>query len=200
MRPPLRRSRLPEFGTTERYRSKSCFASTRRRCARCYSACVQQRPPNFEALVRAFAEERVKFVVIGGFALILHGGRNTTLDSDFAVATDPENATALVRALAPFHPVPAHYPAGMSVIWDERSICGAVVSLRSECGHIDLLRVIPGVDSFEGLWGRSELRELQGVVFRVASVQDLIAMKREAGRPQDLAHLAELERIARAME
>jgi hypothetical protein len=122
------------------------------------------------------------------------------MDSDFAVASDPRNAGALVRALAPFNPEPTHLPPGTPFVWDERSIRGAAVSLRTDCGDVDLLIVTPGVDSFEGLYSRSVGRTVDGVAFRVASVEDLVAMKQEAGRPQDLIHLAELERIKKASD
>ena len=158
------------------------------------------KPPNFTALVKALASEDVRFVAIGGFALLLHGGRHITMDSDFAIAADPANASAVVRSLAPFHPEPSHLPAGMPFVWDERSIRGAAVSLRSDCGDVDLLLVIPGVDSFEELWARAVQKEIDGTRFRVASIQDLIAMKQTAGRPQDLAHLEELRRIREAID
>ncbi|HVT13680.1 MAG TPA: hypothetical protein VHE55_15555 [Fimbriimonadaceae bacterium] len=158
------------------------------------------KPPRFETLIQALNSEGVRFVVIGGLALILHGGRHTTFDTDLAVVLDSENASAIVRALAPFQPYPVHLPEGTPFVWDERSIRGQAVSLRSDCGDIDLLLVVPGVDSMAGLFARSVTREIGGRAFRVASLDDLEAMKREAGRPQDLAHLDELARIRKAMQ
>ena len=69
------------------------------------------------------------------------------------------------------------------------------MSLSTAAGDVDLLLQLPGIDSFEGLRRRSVERQLSDVQFRVASVDDLIAMKKSANRPQDIAHLAELERI-----
>jgi predicted nucleotidyltransferase len=54
---------------------------------------------------------------------------------------------------------------------------------------------VPGVDSFQGLWERSSEKVLFGVPVRVASLEDLIAMKRAAGRAKDQPHLLELERL-----
>lgn len=161
---------------------------------------MQPKPPKFETLIQALSDEGVRFTVIGGFALILHGGRNTTFDMDFAVASSPDNASAIVRALASFHPSPTHLPEGTPFVWDERSIRGQVISLRSDCGDLDLLLIVPGVDSVEGLLARSVTREIDGRSFLVASLDDLETMKREAGRPQDFIHLAELARIRKAME
>ena len=161
---------------------------------------MPSNPPNLERLVRALTSESVRFVVIGGFAVVLHGGRTTTMDSDFAIATDPENLSSIVRALAPFQPRPWHWPEGIPFVWDERSIFGSNVSLNTIASDVDLLLELPGVDSFDGLLRRSVEKLLSGVTFNVASVGDLIDMKRAANRPQDIVHLAELDRIRRASE
>ncbi|MDR3691274.1 MAG: hypothetical protein P4L46_17980 [Fimbriimonas sp.] len=161
---------------------------------------MPSNPPNLEILVKALSAERVRFVVIGGFALVLHGGRNTTMDSDFAIGGDPENVSSIVRGLAHLHPRPWHWHEGVPFVWDERSIFGSNVSLNTTAGDVDLLLHLPGVDSFDGLLRRSVIKQLSGVAFRVASVDDLTAMKRAANRPQDIVHLAELDRIRRASE
>jgi predicted nucleotidyltransferase len=54
------------------------------------------------------------------------------------------------------------------------------------------MREIPGVDSFESLWERAIPMDLGGFTVRVASIDDLIAMKRAANRPKDQVHLKEL--------
>jgi len=156
---------------------------------------VPQKQPDFESLVRTLNAEGVRFVVIGGLAMILHGSDYATVDSDFAIADDPENTEPLVRALAPLRPHP-HNTTFEYFVWDARSIAGAVISLATDAGDVDLLRVIPGVDSFEGLYGRSEVRKAYGETVRVASLADLIAMKRQADRPKDRNHLIELEALA----
>jgi hypothetical protein len=186
--------------------------------ARCYSAWMPPNPPNLEVLVKALTAEHARFVVIGGFALVLHGGRTTTMDSDLAIATDTDNVSSVVRALAPLRPRPwnwyerwgsAWHPpeqagpifwAGVPFVWDEQSIRGSNVSLSTSAGDVDLLLELPGVDSFDGLLHRSLEKHLGGVGFRVASLDDLTAMKRLANRPQDAMHLLELERIRRVSE
>ena len=125
--------------------------------------------------------------------MVLHGSDYSTVDSDFAVATDPETTDGLVRALAPFRPRPSHLPDFEGFPWDSRSIYGAVVSLITDVGDVDLLRVIPGVDSFEGVWERSVVRHVFGIGIRVANIEDLIAMKQSANRPKDAVHILELK-------
>lgn len=45
-----------------------------RPCGRCYSAGAEPQPPNLEILIRTLTAEHVRFVLIGGFAILLHGG------------------------------------------------------------------------------------------------------------------------------
>lgn len=158
---------------------------------------MPQTPPDFEKLIRAFSDEEVPFVVVGGIAMVLHGSDYSTVDADFAVATSEEATVAMVRALAPFNPRPSHYPPFGDFRWDTRRIGGAVVSLTTDVGDVDLLRFIPGVDSFEGIQMRSVARHVFGVDVQIASIQDLIAMKREANRPKDRNHILELIALER---
>ncbi len=153
------------------------------------------KPPEFETLIRALNNEGVRYVVIGGMAMVLHGSDHATVDSDFAVAADAENTEPLVRAMAAFHPRPAHFPETMDFPWGGRSIFGSVISLVTDVGDVDFIRVLPGVDSFEGLLARSVTRNVFGLSVHVASIEDLIAMKTEANRPKDKIHLIELESL-----
>ena len=157
---------------------------------------MPQNPPDFVRLIRALNEFGVRYVVIGGMAMVLHGSDYATVDSDFAVANDLSNTEPIVKALASFHPRPVHRSASEPFPWDARSVFGAVVSLVTDAGDVDLLRVIPGVDSFEGLWARAVTREVFGEEIQVASLEDLIEMKRAANRPKDLNHILELQTLA----
>lgn len=127
--------------------------------------------------------------------MVLHGTTHVTVDSDLAIATDMVNREAVARALAPLEPEPSHLPRGQRLVWNVRSISGAVAGFRTSAGDVDLMLVLPGVESFEGLIERSVEVEMMGRKIRVASVADLVAMKRVAGRPKDLDHIEELENL-----
>ena len=156
---------------------------------------MQPTVPEFVDLLKALNEQRLRYVVVGGLAMILHGASYPTFDLDVAISTDSANSTPLVKALAGLHPFPPQMGSPKNFIWDERSIFGSVVSLMTDAGELDIIRNQPGVDSFDGLWERSELRVISGIEVHVASIDDLVNMKRAAGRPKDLQHIKQLEAI-----
>ncbi len=161
---------------------------------------MRQNVPEFHSLLTALTNEKVRFVVVGGLALVFYGATTVTFDVDFAVATDSENVDAILRALAPFHPFPPQVGTPESFVWDRRSFLGAVLELVTDAGHVDLLLIQPGVESFEALWSRAELRQLGEMEISVACIDDLIAMKRAAHRPKDLDHIRQLEAIKNLRE
>ena len=160
-----------------------------------WSVCLLQKPPEFAEILSALNREGVRFVVIGGLALVLQGGSYVTFDLDLALASDPDNGSALIRALAPYHPFPPSFGSADRFVWDERSFQGAVISLVTDLGHLDLLLVLPGLDSFDGLYERAEDRTVAGAHVKVAAIDDLIAMKEIADLPKDRAHLDQLRAL-----
>ena len=66
------------------------------------------------------------------------------------------------------------------------------MTLETDATDVDILGDIPGIDSFEGLWERSVESTLYGLPVRVASIEDLISMKRTANRLKDQNHIMEL--------
>ncbi len=150
---------------------------------------------NYLDLLQALNDRAVKFVVVGGYATVMHGGSTVTFDLDLAVALDESNGDALVEALAPFRPFPPQYGSPDGFVWDKRSFTGSVMSLSTTAGHIDILRVLPEVDSFDGLMERSKKMMVKGVPFLIASIDDLIAMKQAANRPRDRDHIEMLKAI-----
>ncbi len=139
-------------------------------------------------------------VLIGGLAVILHGGDHVTQDADFAFSRKRENAKLIVQALAPFHPRPWQWPEELPFVWDDQTLMNSsVLTLQTDIGRIDLLAEPSGSSDYLALRSRALDVEINGRVVPVASIDDLIAMKRAAGRPKDMAHIAELETIKKLM-
>lgn len=130
-----------------------------------------------------------------------HGSAYITQDIDVGYARDMENIRLLSQALAGMHPRLRGFPEGLPFVWDERTIRAATnMTLETDESPVDILGDIPGIESFEGLWSRSIVKEIYRLSVHVASIPDLLAMKRAANRPKDQAHILELLELQKLLE
>lgn len=152
--------------------------------------------PDFSNVLAALDAAGVRYVLIGGLAMIAHGSAHITVDIDICYARDPANLGSLVTALKSSRPRLRGAPEGLPFFFDTRLFSNALnLTLTTDLGDVDLLGEVPGVGSFEALWEHSVVLDLDGTEVHVASLDDLIAMKRAAGRAKDLTHLRDLEEI-----
>lgn len=131
----------------------------------------------------------VRYVLIGGIALIRHGVVRATRDVDAFIASDVENF-ARVRSL--IETWPATRPDG-SPVPEESVAPGRTINLATPHGDLDLLAERPSPLSFDELSARGEVRRVDGVEALICSLADLVALKRLAGRERDLVDLRDLE-------
>jgi len=129
--------------------------------------------------------------------MIAHGSTRTTQDVDFVAASDPLNLQRLERALAALGAelwgVDAHL---LGIELDARTFAeGANFTLATAAGGLDYLNEVPGGVPYEQLRQRAVVAESRGVRLLVAGVDDLIRMKRAAGRPRDLQDIAFLTQL-----
>lgn len=151
---------------------------------------------DFERLFQTLGESGVKFIVIGGFAAILHGSAHLTLDLDIAYSRDPDNLKRLAAALAPFKPYPRGAPPGLPFLWDAETLRqGLNVTLTTTLGDIDVLGEITEGGRYEDLLPHTYVVRVFGVECRCLGLRRLIQVKRAAGRPKDFEVVAELEAI-----
>jgi predicted nucleotidyltransferase len=150
--------------------------------------------PEFREIIQLITERNIHFVIIGGIAMRLHGSAHITQDVDFSYARDKENLQALSKALREKNARLRGVPEDLPFVLDEYTFRNTQnLTLITDLGEIDLLAVPDGIDSFEGLLERSVAMDLgEGLIVQVASIDDLIAMKRAANRPKDQSHLYEL--------
>ena len=151
---------------------------------------------DFKALLRALAEGGVEFILIGGAAATVHGSARLTLDVDAVYRRTRENIQRLVIALTPYHPYLRGAPPGLRFRWDAATVeRGLNFTLTTSIGDLDLFGEIAGGGSYEDLQPRSITIQVFGIECRCLSLEELISVKRAAGRPKDLEALAELEAI-----
>lgn len=156
----------------------------------------------FEPVFTALNDHDVRYVVVGGVAVVLHGHPRLTGDLDLVIDLTPLAATAAVEAftalgLQPRLPVDAHDfadPATRQRWVEERNL--EVFSFHDPVNplfEVDVFARDPL--PFEGLWQGAELMDVGGVSIPVASIPDLIRLKEMAGRSQDVGDVDALREI-----
>jgi hypothetical protein len=149
-------------------------------------------------LLALLADAGVDFVVIGGIAVVAHGHIRTTRDLDITYRPDPANLTKLGDTLVTLDARLRGVTEVVPFVPDRRTLRGAeLLTLETREGSLDLLASPPGAPPYTELKRRAERIELEGRLVRIASIADLVAMKRAAGRPRDLEDIEALQEIRR---
>lgn len=148
-----------------------------------------------QEIFAALSRHGVDYVTIGGFAANAHGSRRLTLDVDIVPAPDEANYERLAAALDELGAPESAVDSGFRDLDPRDSFDLArarILKLPTAAGDLDLLNGALGAPPYEDLRKRSVEVEVRGTPVRIASLDDLIAMKRASGRPQDLRDIAEL--------
>lgn len=158
-----------------------------------------------EPLFAALNEAGVRYVVVGGLAVVLHGHVRMTVDVDLVVDLDEEQARRAIDALVgiglrpriPVDPKDFADPSKRARwIRDQGMQVFSLHDPSNPMRAVDLFVDHP--IRFDDLWSRSTQMQLQNTSVRVASIPDLIEMKRLAGRPQDHVDIEQLTAIQKA--
>ena len=167
----------------------------------------RRRPGEFDPsdIFAALNATRVKYLVVGGLAVVLYGISRTTYDVDLSVDLTTDNLERLANALKRLGFVP-RVPAPITELADPktrqlwtRQKGMKVYSFIEPHGipprNIDVM-VEPAKD-FDGLYRRRKMALLRGVPVPLVPVNELARMKRNAGRPQDLQDVQDLRLAGR---
>ena len=151
------------------------------------------------ALVRALVDGGVDFVIVGGVAVVLQAMPRFTKDLDICYSTAEDNLGALGSVLVGLAARLRGIADAVPFVPDSRTLRQTqILCLTTPVGDIDLLVDPDGAPGYETLRERASVMELSGRTVRVASIEDMLAMKRAAGRPQDLTDIESLE-VAREL-
>jgi len=151
---------------------------------------------DFKTLLRALAGGGVEFILVGGVAATVHGSTRLTLDVDVVYRRSRENIERAVLALTLHRPYLRGAPPGLPFRWDAATVQrGLNFSLTTDMGDLDLFGEIAGGGTYETLLPHSIAIQVFGSQVRCLDVDELIRVKRAAGRPKDLEAVAELETI-----
>lgn len=143
-----------------------------------------------DEILKTLMDHQVRFVLIGGLASQVHGSPSLTGDVDICFALDGDNRGRLSGALTSMAAIRRDLAVGIQAPIDQRSLgAGDVLTLSTRFGDLDLLAHPDPNFDFVILESRSIAAEIFGTEVRVASLADLIEMKRAAGRPKDRIEL-----------
>jgi predicted nucleotidyltransferase len=153
--------------------------------------------PSFspQEIFAALHRQGVDYVAIGGFAANAYGSRRLTLDVDIVPAPEQDNYERLAAALDELGAPESAVDSAFRDL-DPRDgfdlARARIVKLPTASGDLDLMNAALGAPPYEDLRARAVEVEVRGTPIRIASLDDLIAMKRASGRPQDIRDIAEL--------
>jgi predicted nucleotidyltransferase len=155
---------------------------------------VSQQPLRLRLLLERLREADVDFVLVGGLAVNAWGYLRATRDVDLVPDPSPDNLARLDALLVEL--------GGKVEVGDRLLESSAIRTflrtgdrtlVLTDLGRIDVLQGLPQVPTFSSLDERATEVDLDGLVVKVCSLDDLLAMKRSSDRPRDRDDLEALE-------
>lgn len=155
----------------------------------------------FLEILNRLHDSHVTFVIVDGVAAALHGGQRVTFDLDIVPSLAPDSWAAAVDLLWGLGareriPEPLERIRDVEQIRRWQSEKGMLaLNFRSTDGTTEVDLLVSESDRIDSLVQHAKKVAVEGRTFLVASIDDLIEMKQQAGRPQDLLDIAQLEDI-----
>lgn len=141
---------------------------------------------DFKEFIESLNDNQVRYLVIGGYAVALHGYPRYTKDIDVWIDISAENASRMVQALAQFG------FASLGLQADDFLAPHQIIQLGYPPNRIDIITTPPGVEFAECYTQRVDV-EIDGVWVKFIDLENLKKSKRASGRLQDLADIENLQ-------
>jgi hypothetical protein len=142
--------------------------------------------PDFKELLKIFEKHKIRYLVVGGYAVMKYSEPRFTKDLDVFIATDQDNANGVYSALKEFGAPLENLTA------DDFAHEGYFYQMGRAPLRVDIMMSIPGVD-FDEAWENREVIELNDLKIYFISRSDLIRAKEASGRPQDKIDIEKLK-------
>lgn len=155
-------------------------------------------------IFRALQEAKVRYLVVGGVAVNLHGIGRLTVDVDLMIALDVPNLERFVGVarrfpLKPVVPVELEDFANAAKVseWIDKKgmLAFALRSSDPATPTVDIL--VKPVVPFEDAWARRVQRSVEGIAIPIAAIEDIIRLKTGTGRQKDEADIKALRQLLR---
>jgi hypothetical protein len=137
------------------------------------------------ALLATLGDHDVRFVIIGGVAAAALGSPSVTVDLDVCYDRSPDNLVRLASALEDLHATLRGAPADLFRRDPHALEMGDHFTFDTTLGPLDIMATPAGVKGYDELKSNAERMSIRGMEVWGASLDDLIRMKRAAGRPKD---------------
>jgi hypothetical protein len=145
---------------------------------------------DFKDLLNLFEKHKVRYLIVGGYAVMKYSEPRFTKDLDLLIAVDHENAKSVYTALIEFGaPLENLTP-------EDFSREGFFYQMGRAPIRVDILMSIPGIN-FEDAWKNREVVQLGNLKLLFISRSDLIYSKEASGRPQDKIDVEKLKEAER---
>jgi len=156
---------------------------------------------DFVNLLERIAKAGVDFVIVGGFAGVVHGCTYVTQDIDICCDFSAGNLLALQRAISDLDPVHRMTPGRKKLQLTEQT-CGQFKNLYldTKIGQLDCLSFIDGLGDYDQVKRASRLIEFEDMKMSVLSLEALIITKRALNRRRDREAILQLEAIKKLKE
>ncbi|HQP97943.1 MAG TPA: nucleotidyltransferase [bacterium] len=141
---------------------------------------------DYRDILHALNTEKVEYLLVGAYAMAAYGYPRATMDIDIWINPSPDNADAVLRALAQFG-APLH-----NLTREDLQKNDTIFQIGVAPRRIDLITSVSGL-RFEDAFARSTEVEMDGILVPILSIDDLIVNKRASGRTKDLADVESLE-------
>jgi hypothetical protein len=149
---------------------------------------------DFISLLTRLNKEGVKFVIIGGFAGVVHGCTIVTQDIDICCEFTPENLFLLQKAIADLNPVHRMTDGRVKLdLTEENCKDYKNLYLDTDLSPLDCLSFVDGIGDFEKVTKFSQVIEVEKLKLHVLAIDALIEAKKAMNRPRDAEAIIQLE-------
>ena len=134
--------------------------------------------PDFRELLKIFEKRKIRYLIVGGYAVMKYSEPRFTKDLDVFIATDQDNAEGMYSALKEFGAPLENLNS------DDFAHKGYCYQMGKPPLRVDIMMSIPGIE-FDEAWKNREVVQLDDLKILFISRSDLIRAKEASGRPQD---------------